>query len=61
MMYKFLIIILIIVPGIYYSLASSYFNYFGLPYSSHRYISPIYPSYFDFTGITNMKSPEVKN
>ena len=59
MMYKFLIILCIIVPGIDSSLELSYINSSGIPCSSHRSVRPIPTSTFEFIGITKMKSPDV--
>ena len=58
MIYKFLIIICIIVSGIYSSLELSYLNSSEIILLSHRYIRPIYTYSFDFLGSTNMKSPK---
>ena len=55
MMYRFLIILLIIVPGIDSSLKVSYLSYSGMPCSSHRSIMPINPSDFEFIGDMKMK------
>ena len=58
MMQKFLLILCIIFPGIYSSLALSYLNSAGIPWSSHRYIRPSPPYSFDLIGATNMNYPE---
>ena len=58
-MYKFLIVILIVVPGIDSSLGLSYINSYEMTLLSHISIRPIPPSAFDFVGTMKMKSPEV--
>ena len=61
MMYKFLVIVYIIVTVIDSSLALSYINSSGMPCSSHIPIIPIPPSAFYFIGATKMKYLEVNN
>ena len=57
--YKWLIIIFIIVTGIDSSLELSYLNYYGMSCSPHISITQILPYTFYFIGATNINSPEV--
>ena len=57
MIYNFLVIICIIVPGIYYSLKLSYLNSAIIPFSPHISMRPIFPYAFDFVEETNMNYP----